>query len=204
MVGGLWVIPSGSGRVTGRKLCCGDRRPGPVWPGACGGVAQLGEHLLCKQGVVGSIPSASRLPGLAWYRCGVEEVRCVGRRSLPLGGVFGVCAVCGCSLLHVNQVLVRSWARRTPRGSPVRGRLHGDAGLGWSEAVRDGIAWLSDPCRSWSLWGSWSAERDGVAGFRGAENVCVLLGSAEVAGMRSDGLGASPIRCGGCSCAWWV
>ena len=24
-----------------------------------GGVAQLGEHLLCKQGVVGSIPSAS-------------------------------------------------------------------------------------------------------------------------------------------------
>ncbi len=25
----------------------------------CGGVAQLGEHLLCKQGVVGSIPSAS-------------------------------------------------------------------------------------------------------------------------------------------------
>jgi hypothetical protein len=24
-----------------------------------GGIAQLGEHLLCKQGVVGSIPSAS-------------------------------------------------------------------------------------------------------------------------------------------------
>ena len=26
-----------------------------------GGVAQLGEHLLCKQGVVGSIPSASTM-----------------------------------------------------------------------------------------------------------------------------------------------
>ena len=27
-----------------------------------GGIAQLGEHLLCKQGVVGSIPSASTKP----------------------------------------------------------------------------------------------------------------------------------------------
>ena len=27
--------------------------------GASGAVAQLGEHLLCKQGVVGSIPSSS-------------------------------------------------------------------------------------------------------------------------------------------------
>ena len=27
--------------------------------GANGGLAQLGEHLLCKQGVVGSIPSSS-------------------------------------------------------------------------------------------------------------------------------------------------
>ena len=30
--------------------------------GRDGGVAQMGEHLLCKQGVVGSIPSTSR-PG---------------------------------------------------------------------------------------------------------------------------------------------
>ena len=27
-----------------------------------GGLAQLGEHLLCKQGVVGSIPSSSTIP----------------------------------------------------------------------------------------------------------------------------------------------
>src|SRR5699024_3067809 len=30
-------------------------RPGP----ACGALAQLGEHLLCKQGVAGSIPAGS-------------------------------------------------------------------------------------------------------------------------------------------------
>ena len=30
---------------------------------ACGGVAQLGERLLCKQEVVGSIPSASSCAG---------------------------------------------------------------------------------------------------------------------------------------------
>ena len=35
-----------------------------------GGVAQLGEHLLCKQGVVGSSPIASILVGmLAWWAC---------------------------------------------------------------------------------------------------------------------------------------
>jgi hypothetical protein len=28
-------------------------------PGFTGGVAQLGEHLLCKQGVIGSIPFTS-------------------------------------------------------------------------------------------------------------------------------------------------
>ena len=31
----------------------------PDPPGIRGAVAQLGEHLLCKQGVVGSIPSSS-------------------------------------------------------------------------------------------------------------------------------------------------
>jgi hypothetical protein len=31
--------------------------------GARGAVAQLGEHLLCKQGVVGSIPISSTTPG---------------------------------------------------------------------------------------------------------------------------------------------
>jgi hypothetical protein len=31
----------------------------PDPPGDIGGVAQLGEHLLCKQGVIGSIPFTS-------------------------------------------------------------------------------------------------------------------------------------------------
>ena len=43
----------------------------PDPPEFAGAVAQLGEHLLCKQGVVGSIPSSStnREPG-CWPRCG--------------------------------------------------------------------------------------------------------------------------------------
>ena len=32
-----------------------------------GGLAQLGEHLLCKQGVVGSIPSSSTNPQCRFY-----------------------------------------------------------------------------------------------------------------------------------------
>lgn len=32
-----------------------------VWLPVSGGLAQLGEHLLCKQGVVGSIPSSSTI-----------------------------------------------------------------------------------------------------------------------------------------------
>lgn len=36
-----------------------------------GGIAQLGEHLLCKQGVVGSIPSAST--NLQWEAFDAHE-----------------------------------------------------------------------------------------------------------------------------------
>jgi hypothetical protein len=36
-----------------------------------GGVAQLGEHLLCKQGVIGSIPIVSTIMVcLPWFACG--------------------------------------------------------------------------------------------------------------------------------------
>ena len=44
----------------------------PDPPEFAGAVAQLGEHLLCKQGVVGSIPSSSTSrepdPGQGWRR----------------------------------------------------------------------------------------------------------------------------------------
>jgi hypothetical protein len=36
-----------------------------VQASANGAIAQLGEHLLCKQGVVGSIPTGSTIPGQA-------------------------------------------------------------------------------------------------------------------------------------------
>jgi hypothetical protein len=95
-----------------------------------GDVAQLGEHLLCKQGVVGSIPIVSTRwaspPGASLVflvsRRGFS-VRCVG---LCLGVAWGGSA-CRCGswmgfllklysgfvlfFLSVNQVLVRLWAR---------------------------------------------------------------------------------------------
>ena len=39
----------------------GGVRPKPVFGPACGALAQLGEHLLCKQRVIGSIPIGSTM-----------------------------------------------------------------------------------------------------------------------------------------------
>ena len=47
----LLVVSIGSAEKRGQAAARVERTDG--------GVAQLGEHLLCKQGVVGSIPSAS-------------------------------------------------------------------------------------------------------------------------------------------------
>ncbi len=58
-----------------------------------GGLAQLGEHLLCKQGVVGSIPSSSTnlqclafgsgFPGLTeLYALAIEPVRVIRNQRL--------------------------------------------------------------------------------------------------------------------------
>ena len=55
-----------------------------------GGLAQLGEHLLCKQGVVGSIPSSSTTYELSLFRClkrqkvGVPELSEWGTTGLGL------------------------------------------------------------------------------------------------------------------------
>ena len=118
----------------------------------------MGEHLLCKQGVVGSIPSASRvvLGGRVLLGCVLlsrEDARsgfgcwitAVGR-----GLVFGACDVfVGClvtdgwvemgSLWIVNQVLVR-FGRAGRLGGFLLGRVavwRGSAG-----EVRDGLAWV--------------------------------------------------------------
>ena len=62
-----------------------------------GGVAQLGEHLLCKQGVVGSIPSASTKRPIesAAHRdvcsgCRVLDWPLAGQPARPLRGIAGV------------------------------------------------------------------------------------------------------------------
>jgi hypothetical protein len=50
---------------------------GNLWdPGMTGGLAQLGEHLLCKQGVVGSIPSSSTNPQCLVF--GTHRTLCIG------------------------------------------------------------------------------------------------------------------------------
>ena len=47
----------------------------PDPPPVAGAVAQLGEHLLCKQGVVGSIPSSSTTVRLAGGRVQKQAAR---------------------------------------------------------------------------------------------------------------------------------
>ncbi len=63
-----------------------------------GGVAQLGEHLLCKQGVTGSIPVVSRGGVVQRRRLRGSGVRCGGGfrdpcGGLALGGAGGCCGV---------------------------------------------------------------------------------------------------------------
>ena len=103
-----------------------------------GRVAQLGEHLLCKQGVVGSSPITSTRNGVevvAYRLCrladptgGITEkhgVRCCRNRcgascfdrlfrgwfGDAVGEALGHVVSGACSFIIVNQVLVRLWAR---------------------------------------------------------------------------------------------
>ena len=90
-----------------------------------GGVAQLGEHLLCKQGVVGSSPiTSTTISGLGdWgMRCSGEyrgEAKEIGiddsLRNCDAGGVSkwrrrSRVKTRGQVFVRVNQVLVRLWA----------------------------------------------------------------------------------------------
>ena len=64
-------------------------RDQPDPPSLIGGLAQLGEHLLCKQGVVGSIPSSSTnslqegLVGFMWYNFALNT-----KESLNVAKIF--------------------------------------------------------------------------------------------------------------------
>jgi hypothetical protein len=81
-----------------------------------GGVAQLGEHLLCKQGVTGSIPVVS----ISVCAVGAEQYRgCFefgGCACLDTEFRVGACAVL-LVFVSVNQVLVRLWMRVPGTGS---------------------------------------------------------------------------------------
>ena len=46
-----------------------------------GGIAQLGEHLLCKQGVIGSIPIISTIENRYKYSTKVEHLYLVSRET---------------------------------------------------------------------------------------------------------------------------
>ena len=72
-----------------------------------GGVAQLGEHLLCKQGVVGSSPITS-ISGEGERK--VEN--CDGASFRSADGLRAVAfpRTRGLFFVRVNQVLVRFWA----------------------------------------------------------------------------------------------
>ena len=75
-----------------------------------GGLAQLGEHLLCKQGVVGSIPTGSttaeRVKSLHTERFGSEPALRPALRSLKTGK-------------RVTSVLVRTEPRHVLRHEQV-------------------------------------------------------------------------------------
>ena len=49
-----------------------------------GALAQLGEHLLCKQGVVGSIPTSSTIPS-EWFGTGISRKKVHALRPHPSG-----------------------------------------------------------------------------------------------------------------------
>jgi len=141
----------------------------------------LGEHLLCKQGVVGSIPIASmalrrwRVGGLVVTAIGLGSGRVrvhhccwAGCAAWGLMVFFGDCESGSGAFLDAQDVSVGLG------GIAVR------FGRAWE--VRDGLAWVSD---LW-LWvragGFWAASAEcaetrvsaDVAVFRGDESVCVL------------------------------
>jgi hypothetical protein len=127
--------------------------PGPPTLLSLGGVAQLGEHLLCKQGVVGSSPITSTtvlvwIEVLSWLEGVAEkrkkpalmvlrlkfrmELRC--RWRLRLEALIFV---------RVNQVLVRLWARCGSKSDRMVGVLRGGLVRGcWVRDWRPAVAAL--------------------------------------------------------------
>ena len=108
----------------------------------------MGERLLCKQEVVGSIPSASSGAGRA-DEAVVRALRCHGKTGFGLRVLdhcrwagFGVRgSKCVCSLWIVNQVLVRFGRAGRFGGFCWAAKAVWRGWQGWSVA---GLAWVSD------------------------------------------------------------
>ena len=116
-----------------------------------GGVAQLGEHLLCKQGVTGSIPVVSRNSRrLSVFRCqrarsenrrliicskyrGMSRIRCGS--GLGIVSRFISCRLCGCPML-------KSWGRSC---CSLQCESGSGASLGASSAGVGAWVWPVDP-----------------------------------------------------------
>ena len=140
-------------------------------PGS-GGVAQLGEHLLCKQGVVGSSPITSTTTVvLEVIGCVAEKpkrsallVRPLGEsgRNRDAGGASGwrrrpPGKARGMVFVRVNQVLVRLWALPSQVSGSSRGQgLTGRCGVPTVARVFRGDCCVlseSDPrCAGSSVW----------------------------------------------------
>ena len=73
-------------------------RDHPDPPFSNGGLAQLGEHLLCKQGVVGSIPSSSTITSLPE----VVNLNDLGLLYKARRLRFAACAACSLTIRRVE------------------------------------------------------------------------------------------------------
>jgi hypothetical protein len=83
-----------------------------------GAVAQLGEHLLCKQGVSGSIPLSSTMFGFVW-----SHGLFAWRRTPPTGPRIGSDALSGLFGLTAVRLAANAFGRAFGRAIALYGRL---------------------------------------------------------------------------------
>ncbi len=76
-----------------------------------GGLAQLGEHLLCKQGVVGSIPSSSTNPQCTAFCSNTAEPFALAIEPVRAVGV----TPCRLSFFNNQEEVVKRFIRNTLR-----------------------------------------------------------------------------------------
>ena len=72
-----------------------------------GAVAQLGEHLVCNQGVSGSIPlSSTKISGRAGQETEMESIIGLGPRLIPITAILvgGVIAIVVLILKHQERI----------------------------------------------------------------------------------------------------